>query len=110
MTSLSIGQRLRGPNMGAPGYRPGRASWRLLAEFFEHLRHLRDGVLRADLVEDARELPGRVDDERGTDDAHVLAAIVDLLAPDAVLLGDGVLGVREQREPEAVLVVELRLL
>ena len=51
-----------------------------------------------------------VDQERRADDAHVRPAVELLLAPHAVRLGDLVLGVRQQREPERVLVVELLLL
>src|SRR5688500_14514435 len=42
-------------------------------------------------------------------DAHELAAVQRLLLPDAVLLGNRVVRVREQREREAVLGGELRL-
>ena len=49
-----------------------------------------------------------VDDERRAVHAHVRLAVHLLLAPDAVLLGDGVVRVGEQREVEVLLVVELR--
>ena len=51
-----------------------------------------------------------VDQERRADDAHVGLAVVLLLPPHAVRLGDGVVGVGQQREPEGVLLVELELL
>ena len=51
-----------------------------------------------------------VDEERRADDAHVGLAVDLLLAPHAVRLGHGVLGVGQQREAEPVLVVELLLL
>src|SRR5205085_3369055 len=67
-------------------------------------------VLRADLVPGLLDLALLVDEERAADDAHVRLAVELLLAPDAVGLRDRVVGVREQREPEAVLLVELLLL
>ena len=42
-------------------------------------------------------------------DAPVLLPEVRLLAPDAVLLGDGMVGVGEQRERKVVLVLELHV-
>src|SRR3954465_3042511 len=56
---------------------------------------------------DPLDLPVWSDEERGALDAHVGLAVVLLLDPDAVVLGGLVVGVAEQREPEAVLVGEL---
>ena len=49
-----------------------------------------------------------VDQERGADDPHVLPAVHGLLRPHPVSLGHGVVLVREQREAQSVLLVELR--
>ena len=49
-----------------------------------------------DVVHRLDEVPVGVDDERGAADAHVLAAGVVLLAPDAVLLGDCMVGIGQQ--------------
>ncbi len=108
------GRRRVGSNgrVGAPASRRTRRAAHddQLPQLFQHRAEWRPMSLGADLVERGRDLARLVDDERGADDAHVLAPVVDLLAPRAVLLGDGVLGVGEQLEPEAVLLVELRLL
>ena len=88
----------------------GRRRQRRRHSSFEGLLQLDRRVLRADLVPGLLDLALLVDEEGGADDAHVLAAVVDLLAPHAVLLGDGVIGVGEQGEAERVLVVELLLL
>jgi hypothetical protein len=50
-----------------------------------------------------------VDHERGTLDAHRLLAVHVSLLPDAVLLRDVVSRVRQQREGERVLLLELRV-
>src|SRR5687768_12062683 len=68
------------------------------------------GVLGADLRPRLLDLPLLVHQERGADDPLVLLAVHRLLAPGAVRLGDRVVLVGEEREPEAVLLVELRLL
>src|SRR5947209_4569872 len=46
------------------------------------------------------------DDEGRAGDAHVLLAIHALLLPDAVALGDGMVGVGEQREVQVELIRE----
>src|SRR3954452_2398116 len=60
--------------------------------------------LRRDLGEVMGDLAVAVDYEGGAQVAPVLAPVHRLLGPDPVGLGDGVLGVAEQREREAVLV------
>src|SRR5438132_3793134 len=84
--------------------RPGR-----LAHVLEDALDLRDGVLGADFVEDAGQLALFVDDECRAHDAHELAPVERLFAPDSEGLRDGVVGVGEEREAEAVFVVELLL-
>ncbi len=49
------------------------------------------------------------DHEGRADDAHVRAAVARLLAPDAVGLGDRVVGVGEQRERQLVFALELHV-
>src|SRR6187399_3775665 len=68
------------------------------------------GVLRADLRPGLLDLPLLVHEERGADDPQVLLAVHRLLTPGAVRLGDGVVLVGEQWEPEPVLLVEFGLL
>src|SRR5205085_8133032 len=68
-----------------------------------------DGALRAHLVPGLGDLALLVDQERRTDDAEVLLAVHALLAPHAVRIGDRVVLIREQREAEPVLGVELLL-
>ena len=67
-------------------------------------------VGRADLVPGLGHLALLVDQERRPLDAHVLAAVHALLLPHPERLGDGVVGIGEQREPESVLLGELELL
>src|SRR3954454_14091136 len=74
------------------------------------LQEVRRGVLRRDLVPGLRDLSLLVDEERGAQDAHVLAAVHRLLGPHVERLGHRVVLIREQREAERVLVVELLLL
>src|SRR5438309_11240372 len=66
-------------------------------------------VLRGDAVPRLGDPALLVDEERRALDAHVLAAVHRLLAPHAVGVGHGVVLVGQQREPEAVLLVELAL-
>src|SRR5688572_19667646 len=73
----------------------------------ERRQHLGRVPLRLDLLEHVRDAPRRVDDERGAEDAVVLAAVHRLLAPDAVGLGDRVVLVGEQRERQRELVAKL---
>ena len=47
------------------------------------------------------------DDERRSEDAHVLAPEQRLLSPDPVALGDGVIRVGNERERQIVLLLEL---
>ena len=110
--STSAASRARAsPHVGQIS--PSRAADRVAVSVRARLERrlgLGDGVLRAHLVEDARELALLVDDEGGADDAHELLAVERLLAPHAPRLGDRVVLVGEQREAEPVLVVELLLL
>jgi len=64
------------------------------------------GVLRADLVPDLGEGAVGADEEGRADDPQVLLAVHGLLPPDAVGVGDAVVGVGEQGEAEPVLGVE----
>src|SRR5438034_7971810 len=67
------------------------------------------GVLRGDAVPRLGDPALLVDEERRALDAHVLAAVHRLLRPHAVGLGHRVILVGQQREAEAVLLVELAL-
>src|SRR3546814_21114361 len=96
-----------GPVAGGSPWGRGR-SRRL--EVLERLQELLRRVLRADLGPGLDDLAVLVDQERRADDAQVLPAVYRLLAPGAVLLGHGVVGVGEEGEAERVLVVELLLL
>src|SRR5919198_3933718 len=62
---------------------------------------------RLDAEHRARDVPITVDDERRPVDPHVVLAGELLLAPDAVLFGDRVVRVREERERQLVLRLEL---
>src|SRR6266576_1116157 len=76
----------------------------------EHRDGFGNRVLRAHLVEDARELALLVHDECRANDAHELPPVERLLTPHAPRLRDLVVGVGEQRELQPVLVGELQLL
>src|SRR3954462_6029893 len=73
----------------------------------KRLEHLIVVRLRRGLRDDVHDGAVGVDDERRAVHAHVGLAVHRLLAPGPVLLGDRVVGVREQREVEVLLVVEL---
>src|SRR5262249_30077983 len=62
-----------------------------------------------DLREDFGDLPLGIDHECGPLDTHVGAPVVHLLLPDAIGLGDGVLGVRDEGVRKIVLSGEFRL-
>src|SRR4051812_2264626 len=64
-------------------------------------------ILWIDLLEDLRDLSSRVDDERRSNDAPVFPAVHAFLLPHAILLGDDVIDVREQRIGELMLLLEL---
>ena len=66
-------------------------------------------VVRADAVLHVRDVAGLVDQEVRTDDAHVGLAIHALLAPHAVGLRHGGLGIGEQLEGQVELRPELRV-
>jgi hypothetical protein len=62
-----------------------------------------------DLVKHLGDLALGVDYERAALDAHVLAPVHTFFLPHPIRLGDGVVGVGNQRVRQAVLVRELRL-
>ena len=64
---------------------------------------------RAHLVEDAGDFPSWINDRRGTNDSQEFLTHELLWLPHAVRLGDRVVLVREEREGQIVLVLELRL-
>src|SRR6185437_4735661 len=73
----------------------------------ERSLHLRRMPLWFHLLEDLRDLPRRIDDERRAFDAHVFAPIHRLLLPHAILLRHRMISVRQQREGQLVLRLEL---
>src|SRR6185312_8958220 len=76
------------------------------AKRFEHLLSV---TVDLDVVPALRDLTVRADEVRGPHDAHELAAVERLLLPHAVLLGDLMFGVGEQRKVQVELVGELLL-
>src|SRR5262249_1247949 len=68
--------------------------------------HLVGVLVGLHLAEDPGDVAVGVDHERRALDAHVLLARELLLDPDAVLLGDGVVLVCEERERQLVLLPE----
>src|SRR4029077_10123626 len=76
-------------------------------ELVQGLENQRVVLFRLNLGEDPGNLALRVDDESSAEHAHVLLPVHGLLTPGAVFLGDLVVDVADQGEPEAVFVVEL---
>ena len=75
----------------------------------ERLYDEHDALFRGDLQPSVQDPALFVDHEVAPDDAHVLLAVHRLLLPDAVPLGDGVVGVGQEREGQLPLFLELRV-
>ena len=85
------------------------ASCRRRLELVEGREDLRRVALGLDLRPDPRDPAVGIDQERGAADAHVRLAVVLLLDPRAVGLGDRVVLVGQQRERQAELLAERAL-
>src|SRR5947207_12674092 len=73
----------------------------------KRLQHVGGVAGRLDPAHRSPDLPLTVDHERRAVDAQVLLAVPAALAPDAVILRDAVIRVREQRERQLELRLEL---
>src|SRR5690606_20131142 len=91
------------PNAGARAYRV----WlRPASHAFEHGIHVSGHPHRAP---DLPHLAGAIYEERAPLDTHVLPTVVLLLHPDTIRLGQGLLGIGEERKREPVLLLEARV-
>src|SRR5215208_7723183 len=72
-------------------------------------KHLVDMRVGLDAPHDVGDVALGIDQERRALDAHVRLAVELALAPDAVAFGNLVVGIRQQRERQAVLLLELHV-
>lgn len=93
-----------------PRIRTSRAPPRSAAKTRQLAEDLRGVADHLDVLEHVRDAAVGGDQERRPHDPHVLVAKQPLLLPDAIRVGDGVIGVGDERIGEVVLLLEAAVL